>query len=59
MVLMMVRREARPCERQPKMLIGDLENNYRNTWDLVRNISIVTAKRKFNLLFLGVKEEGS
>jgi hypothetical protein len=36
MVLVMVRREARPHERQPKTLKGELEKNFMKPRDLVR-----------------------
>jgi hypothetical protein len=35
MVLVMVRGEARPLKRQPKMLNGELENNSRKPRDLI------------------------
>ncbi len=37
MALMMVRREAGPCESQPKVLKGELENNPGILRDLVGN----------------------
>jgi hypothetical protein len=40
MVLMMARLEAGPHERWPKALKGDLENNSRETRDLVRKLYI-------------------
>jgi hypothetical protein len=39
MVLLMVRWEAGPCERQPKMFKGELENNSRNPRDIVRKLA--------------------
>jgi hypothetical protein len=55
MVVVMVWREARLHERQPKMLKGELENNSKNSRGQVKKTGIVTAKRKFNLLFLKVR----
>jgi hypothetical protein len=43
MVLAVVRREAGPRERQPKMIKGELENNFRKPRDLVRKTDIITA----------------
>jgi hypothetical protein len=43
MVLMMARQEAGPCDRSPKVLKGELENNSRNLRDLVKKTGIVTA----------------
>ncbi len=34
MVLVMARLEAGPCERQPKTLRGELENNFRKPKDM-------------------------
>jgi hypothetical protein len=39
MVLVMVRKEPRPHERQPKTLRGELENNSRKPRDLVRKLA--------------------
>jgi hypothetical protein len=39
MVLVMVRQEAGPRERQPKTLKGELENNSRKPRDLVRKLA--------------------
>jgi hypothetical protein len=39
MVLVMVRREAGPGERWPKMLERELENNCRNLGDLVGELA--------------------
>jgi hypothetical protein len=36
MVLVMARQEAGPCERWPKALEGELENNSRKPRDLVK-----------------------
>ncbi len=38
-VLMMVRREARPIERQPRTLKGELENHSRNPRDLAKKLA--------------------
>jgi hypothetical protein len=55
MVLVMIRWEAGPGERWPTTLKGQLESDFRNPGDLVRKRGIVTAKRKFNLLYLRVR----
>jgi hypothetical protein len=55
MVIMMVRWEAGPSKKWPKMHKGEQENNSRNPRHLVGHTGIVAAKRKFNLFFLGVK----
>jgi hypothetical protein len=39
MVLMMVRREAGPRERQTKLLKGEFKNNSRNPRDLVGKLA--------------------
>jgi hypothetical protein len=39
MVLVIVRREAGPGERRPKMLKVELENNSGNPRDLVRKLA--------------------
>jgi hypothetical protein len=39
MVLVMVRQEGGPHERQPKMFKVELENNSRNPRDLVRKLA--------------------
>jgi hypothetical protein len=39
MVLVMVRLEAGPRERWPKTVKGELENNYRKPWELVRKLA--------------------
>ncbi len=39
MVLVMARQEAVPCERWPKMLKGELENNSREPNDLVGKLA--------------------
>jgi hypothetical protein len=39
MVLLMARWEAGPCERQPKKLKGDLENNSRKPRDPVGKLA--------------------
>jgi hypothetical protein len=39
MVLGRIRREAGPCERQPKTLKGELENNTRKPEDLIRKLA--------------------
>jgi hypothetical protein len=53
-IIMMAGREARPCERPPKMLKGELENNSRKPRDLEENWHSVSLK-KFNLLFFRVR----
>jgi hypothetical protein len=37
MVLMMARWETGPCERWPKMLKGELENNFRKPGTMLEN----------------------
>jgi hypothetical protein len=49
----MDKRKARPCERWPKILKGELENNFTKPRDLVGITGIVTAYTRVNLLFLG------
>jgi hypothetical protein len=39
MVLVMVKREAGPCERWPKTLKGELENKSRNPRELVEKLA--------------------
>jgi hypothetical protein len=43
MVLLMARQEAGPRMRWLKILKGELENNSRKLWNLVRKTGIVTA----------------
>jgi hypothetical protein len=42
---MMVRREAGPPERQPEMLMGELENNSRKPRNLVIKLTLLTAQK--------------
>jgi hypothetical protein len=51
MVFMMIRQDDGPLERPPKMLEVELENNSKISKGPSRKTGIVTAKRKFNLLF--------
>jgi hypothetical protein len=39
MVLIIARQEAGPCEKWPKMLKGELENNSRKPRDLVGKLA--------------------
>jgi hypothetical protein len=39
MVLVMVRREARPCERWPKTFKGEMRNYSRKPRNLVRKLA--------------------
>ncbi len=52
MVLVMARREAGPCQRQPKALKGELGNNSRKP---SQKIGIVTGLKWFNLLYIRVR----
>jgi hypothetical protein len=40
---------------QRRSLKGELENNSRNPRELIKKTGTVTAKRKSNLFFLGVR----
>ncbi len=54
MVLVMARREAGPCEKQPKTLNEELENNSRKPRDPVKNRHSDSLK-KGHLLFTRVR----
>jgi hypothetical protein len=45
MVLVMARRETGPCERQPKTLKGELENNSRKLRGLVKKQASDSLKK--------------
>jgi hypothetical protein len=51
MVFLMIRQDAGPHERLPVTLKRELENNSKISKGPSRKTGIVTAKRKFNLLF--------
>jgi hypothetical protein len=58
MVLMMARQEARPCERRPKTLKGELENNSGEPRDLVKNRHSDNIKKGQLTLFQGKMKKG-
>jgi hypothetical protein len=58
MVLLIARRQAGPCERQPQALKGELENNSRKPRDLVGKLTLWQPKKVQLTLSQGKKKKG-
>jgi hypothetical protein len=58
-VLVMVKQEAEPHERWPRMLKGDMENNSTKPSDLVAKLHSDSLKRVQQTLSQGKKKKGN